>query len=625
MVSSQIKGNRLSGIISGIFLPVFLTIILFFFGYHRFAVPFIEERLLEAKKEMIRELTNSVWNLVSDYQQRVEKGELTLEEAQKRAASRVRKIRYGSEGKDYFWINDMQPVMIMHPYTSKLEGQDVSNYTDPEGKHLFEEFVDTVSRSGAGYVSYMWQWKDDSTNIVPKISYVRGFEEWDWIIGTGIYVEDVDEWINSITKNLNVVFSVILALVTVIGIYLVFRMFRVEKERNKAVKDLIHLQLLLGDIIDSMPSILIGIDRDLHITQWNHEAAKFTNKDPSQAIGQKLDSVFPLLSGYMDKIGVAIITREKLLIERIKWETKGENSCFDLVIYPLQSAQHNGAVLKIDNIDDKVRFEEMMIQTEKMLSVGGLAAGMAHEINNPLAGILQNINVIRNRIGEKLDANIAVAKELGIEFETIDKYMRKRDIYGMIDDIVVSGKRAAGIVDNMLSFSRGSESMFEFTDIPRLLENTLELAENDFDLKMKIDFKNIVINRDYEENIPKVYCERRKIQQVLFNVIKNGAEAINRRKDDCEPEISLRLKRENDKVRIEIGDNGIGMDESTRKRVFEPFFTTKNVGAGTGLGLSIAFFIIKENHEGTMLVESIKGKGSWFIIRLPIDKRELNE
>ena len=129
--------------------------------------------MLEGKRETIRELTATVHELLQDYDRRVQAGEFTLEEAQARAVARIRALRYGPENKDYFWINDLQPRIIMHPYRTDLEGQDVSDFTDPKGKRLFWEFAQVARATGEGYVDYMWQWKDESDRIVPKLSYVR--------------------------------------------------------------------------------------------------------------------------------------------------------------------------------------------------------------------------------------------------------------------------------------------------------------------------------------------------------------------------------------------------------------------------------------------------------------------
>ncbi len=142
-------------------LPAFLTILLFVIAIFFILLPQLEESFLARKKEMIRELTETTWSLLGTYRERELNGELTRAEAQKRAILRIHNLRYGPEKKDYFWINDMVPRMIMHPYRSDLEGKDVSHFQDANGKYLFVEFVKVVQQQGAGYVDYLWQWKDD--------------------------------------------------------------------------------------------------------------------------------------------------------------------------------------------------------------------------------------------------------------------------------------------------------------------------------------------------------------------------------------------------------------------------------------------------------------------------------
>ncbi|NOX32271.1 MAG: PAS domain S-box protein [Deltaproteobacteria bacterium] len=275
-----------------------------------------------------------------------------------------------------------------------------------------------------------------------------------------------------------------------------------------------------------------------------------------------------------------------------------------------------------DDITERVRMEEVMIQTEKMMSVGGLAAGMAHEINNPLAGILQSIQVIQKRISENLQKNKEVAKECGTSLDVICLYMEKREINSMMARITEAGKRAAKIVKNMLSFSRNSQSQSGFHDLTKLMDDSVELAGNDYDLKKKFDFRQIKIIRKYSANIPLVNCDGSRIQQVFLNILQNGAQAMagaeNYNKGFKNPQFILCIYPDDNMICIEIEDNGPGMDEKTRKRAFEPFFTTKAVGLGTGLGLSVSYFIVTENHKGTIHVESSPGKGAKFTIRLPL-------
>ncbi len=390
-------------------------------------------------------------------------------------------------------------------------------------------------------------------------------------------------------------------------------------DRKQTEESLNRLRNLLSNIINSMPSILIGVDSDGKVTQWNLQAEQTTGLKADQAHGRILNDVYPQFANEMDRIRKAIkecqVQSERKIAKKINDETRYS----DITIYPLVANGVEGAVIRIDDVTERVRIEEMMIQSEKMLSVGGLAAGMAHEINNPLAGILQNIQVIRNRISDKIPQNSKIAQECGTTIQVIEEYMNQRKVPEMIDAVVDSGKRAAKIIDNMLSFSRKNESLFVPINISELLDDTIELASNDYDLKKKYDFRKIEIIREYEENMPYVKCEITKIQQVILNLLKNGAQSMAEKDQSIEMHcFIIRTKKEGNFAVIEIEDNGMGMNETTMKHAFEPFFTTKKPGIGTGLGLSISYFIITENHHGYIDVESTPGIGTKFIIKLPL-------
>ena len=248
---------------------------------------------------------------------------------------------------------------------------------------------------------------------------------------------------------------------------------------------------------------------------------------------------------------------------------------------------------------------------------------MAHEINNPLAGILQNLQVMRNRITHDTARNVTAAEEAGTSLEAIQTYMHDRGLLKMMDSVSEAGERAAKIVDNMLSFSRKDEALFVPNNLADLLERSIELASNDYNLKKCFDFRHIRIEREYDDTLEPVPCEASQIQQVILNLLTNSAQAIAEYPDNPEdPRITLRLKHETNMALIEVEDNGPGMDVETRKRAFEPFFTTKEVGCGTGLGLSVSYFIITENHDGTMGIHSEPGQGTCFSIRIPFEHQQ---
>lgn len=276
------------------------------------------------------------------------------------------------------------------------------------------------------------------------------------------------------------------------------------------------------------------------------------------------------------------------------------------------------------DITERKKAEEMIIQAEKMASMGSLAAGMAHEINNPLAGILQSIHVIQGRVSPDSPTNRKAAEECGTTIEAVNAYLDRRKILKFLEGSREAGERAAAIVENMLSFSRKSESTFTRSDIGQLLDKTVALAENEYDLKKKFDFRQITIKREYTPGLPDVPCEATKIQQVFLNLLKNAAQAIYQAEPDPKTEnkplIILRTLQKENMVCIEIEDNGPGIKDNIRRRIFEPFFTTKSVGTGTGLGLAVSYFIITENHGGSMDVQSTPGRGTTFIIRLPLEQ-----
>jgi len=194
--------------------PAILTFGLFLGLIFAVVIPTMRESIMERKREMIRELTQAAWSELADLESRERQGTLTREAAQTAAVARVQTLRYGDDGKDYFWISDMHPRMVVHPYRPELNGQDLSSYTDPAGKRLFVESARLVRENGNGYLEYLWQWKDDEQRIVPKLSYVKGFEPWGWVIGTGVYLEDVRAQVSAITRRviqLAVGFSVLIA------------------------------------------------------------------------------------------------------------------------------------------------------------------------------------------------------------------------------------------------------------------------------------------------------------------------------------------------------------------------------------------------------------------------------
>jgi PAS domain S-box-containing protein len=389
-------------------------------------------------------------------------------------------------------------------------------------------------------------------------------------------------------------------------------------ERVQVDHELQRMRTYLKNIIDSMPSVLVGVDEQGRVTEWNQSAVQTTRVPTERAIGELFGTLFPEFATQLENIQEAIRSHSPIRTERLITEKHGETRYADVMVYPLLEEGAAGAVIRIDDITNRVRMEQMMVQTEKMMSVGGLAAGMAHEINNPLSGVLQSSQNIQRRLSADLEANRRAAEAVGVDLQLVYRYLEERGITEFVDSIQQAASRASRIVADMLAFSRSTTTEFLPAHIHEILDAVLRLAASDYDLKKKYDFKQLEIVRDFDPELELVVCDHTEIEQVFLNLVKNAAQAMSLSDSPSPHRITLRTRRENEYARIEVEDNGPGMDEQTRRRVFEPFFTTKAVGEGTGLGLSVSYFMVTEQHKGTIDVTSTPDEGTCFTVRLPL-------
>lgn len=377
-----------------------------------------------------------------------------------------------------------------------------------------------------------------------------------------------------------------------------------------------ELMQTVRNIIDSMPSVVIGVDNQLRVTHFNTAAQNMAVIPVEKIEGSELEEAFPVLTKYAFSIAQAIENGTPETDVRTQG-LSGPNSHQDVIIYPLNDGM-KGAVIRIDDATERVQIDEMMIQTEKMMSIGGLAAGMAHEINNPLGGILQGIQNIIRRISPDLPANVKAADKAGCSIDSVVNYMEDRKIIKTLNGITDSGVRAASIVSGMLEFSRKSDSRKAPGDLRQIMDKAAKLAVQDYNSQSGYDFKTITMLKDYDQDLSMAPCTVTEIEQVFLNLLRNSAQAMSEWTEMAEkPTISIKISNKRDMVRCVVSDNGPGMDEQTRKRVFEPFYTTKAPGTGTGLGLSVSYFIITQNHGGSFHVDSNPGKGTTFTIQIP--------
>ncbi len=363
----------------------------------------------------------------------------------------------------------------------------------------------------------------------------------------------------------------------------------------------------LKNIVDSMPSMLIGIDTQEKITQWNSEAEKITGIAAKDANNKPLSDVFPGLFQELKMNRSSILGDKPYTVTNFSRDDKGRKNFYDITVFPLIADGVEGAAIRIDDVTEQLKLEEQLRQTQKMESIGILAGGLAHDFNNILGGIIGPLSYIKHKK---------------------DKIKSPQEYDELIEQIELSAIRAKDVVKQLLALSRKGEFSFTAVDLNSTIRHVMKICENTFD--KRIELKPLYLNEPVT-----VYADSNQIEQALLNLCVNSAHAMTIMKKKGEPwggKLTVSLRHHDaDKEFcanhpgaepgfywiLSVIDEGIGMSREMISNIFSPFYTTKSQEMGTGLGLSMVFNIIKQ-HKGLITVYSEIGQGSRFNIYLPV-------
>ncbi|MEN8156471.1 MAG: DUF294 nucleotidyltransferase-like domain-containing protein [Bacteroidota bacterium] len=443
--------NNLNRFFLFIVFPSILAIGFFILLIFTIVLPSFEKNIMEGKKETIFELTNTAWSLLEEYHHEVLQFDLPEDSARILAAERIKQIRYGDEYKDYFWIIDKQPVMIMHPYRPELANTDLSDYQDPDGKLLFVEATRIVAENGEGFINYMWQWKDDSTRIVPKLSYVKEFAPWGWIVGTGIYLEDVHREIKALKSRLLQIVLLFALLIGTILAFIVKQSFGIENRRKNAerklrlsrqkYKSLVEastegtLMILMEEIIFSNVkfSNLSEYDPfevrklrfgDLFSLEWKKLVGLFDDPKKSVSLeatlnckdgGKKEVVLSASMISYGDEKGYIIIVKEISLQRQLAKETKllkqELQSSLLLMNQPIKPLIND---LKKCEVGTSIR-EAALLMTRKKRDVLFISQG------NEIIGVINNNDLKKRVLAAGIDPGTSVIEIMTSPVETISE------------------------------------------------------------------------------------------------------------------------------------------------------------------------------------------------------------
>jgi len=371
--------------------------------------------------------------------------------------------------------------------------------------------------------------------------------------------------------------------------------------RLDAEKELLHLRNYLLNVIDSMPSILIGVDLDGNVIQWNSGAEKATGLSPQVVLGQPLGQTFPRLATESQRVYDAIKSSQKQTDLKRQYQLNGETRYEEMTIYPLVAEGVEGAVIRLDDVTEKNANEAALRRAQKMEAIGQLTGGIAHDFNNILAIVMGNLEILQMTLAEG------------------DKALKH------VESALKGVRRGAGITRKLLSFSGQTASEVKRTDVNKVIANMDELISKSLTVSINVE-------THFEDELWSVNVDPGDLEDAILNLSLNAKDAMpeggvlifetsNKQLDDSYVKITPG-SRCGDFVMLSVSDNGTGMTEEVKNRVLEPFFTTKGQGKGTGLGLSMVYGFAQRS-GGHIKIYTEQGEGTTFNILLPRAKENI--
>jgi two-component system, NtrC family, sensor kinase len=361
------------------------------------------------------------------------------------------------------------------------------------------------------------------------------------------------------------------------------RLYRSLREKADELQQLTDYN---ESILESLDSGILVLDLEGRVARWNRAMEALYGKPRAAVLGRGLDEIFP--GSFREALKGSLAPgragdREIANIYKLHLPTEdGRGLMVNVSVAPFQvGGERWGMILIVDDVTARIRLEEQLQHSEKMASIGLLAAGVAHEVNTPLAGISSYTQMLRGQVPPS-DPRA-----------------------GLLEKIEKQTFRAAKIINNLLNFSRSGRAELESVDVNRVILDVLSLLEH------QLRTARIKVRKELSADLPAVRGNENRLQQVFFNLVLNARDAMPRG-----GWLTLATHAEEDAVVAEVKDTGVGIKREDIKRIYDPFFTTKGIGRGTGLGLSVSYGILQE-HGGAIFVDSAPGQGTTFQVTLP--------
>ena len=566
-----------------------------------YIIPRINQSLMTEKQYVLHELSTFLLSTLTDLNNRVLSGELSEDEAKNLAFGIVSNYRYGKNGDDYFWVNDKTSgTIFIHPY-DMVRGTNLRDLTDENGYNFGAEMLNMANRGEEGYVRYMWLPKPggSSDNAVPKLSHVSVFEPWGWVIGTGIYIDDVQKEITSILARIIIALTFVFLLLIGLLFLIISIGSKIERQKNLILSE-------FASLIQHLPigMFRIRIDKSAPPLLWNDALLDLLNIPDASYMKRADINLMDFLKNPDDKKRL-----NELLLK--KGEIKGEE--LELYTYDHQILwiKIYGKTIRdkdliyfdasVENITEKRKIQEVMQKSYAELKKvdrmkNEIISITSHELRTPLTIIKGFASMLANNMFGPIN-------------ETQKTYTEK---------IISNSDKLLEMITNMLDLEKLESGKMQFDMENVNLSDLISRTYSDFRMRCADENKQITFHPSDPDIIIKT--DHTQLRRIIINLIDNAIKFVPPNVG-C---VDIFTKRtDSDTIEVHVKDNGIGIAPGDIGDIFKKFKQVgghmTRVSGGSGLGLPIAKKLITQL-GGTITVESTPGIGSDFYITLPIKK-----
>jgi len=555
-------------------------------------------------------------SIIDSQEKLVRNGVRTRTLAQKVALERIKQIRYDKMNTGYFWVQNERSIVIAHPIVPELEGK-LPGEVDNEHRTALEKVMrltdSVIARRSDDFLIYDW-YNESTGSIGKKLSYIKYYETWRWVIGNGVFIDDINRDIDGLLSSL-ILIGILLTSGSVllsIGYSVIVLRSRINTENVRRALEVSETAIRRRDeqllmLFEVSPfAIIVVRNADDMIVYVNQSFVRLSGYITDEVINRS--PVELRVQSEQDYNAVRhFATGNDGDRSELTWNVSGRMIAKDGevkdVVYSSVIVNVEGepcSAIMIVDITEEKRMQEQLHQTQKMDTVGHLAGGIAHDFNNMLAGILGSAEVIRLSIDES----------------------DKNDILEYVDVIINAAQRASELTSKLLTFSRGGKSVSTAIDVHEAIESAIMLLKRSIDKKIEI-VENLIADKHMITGDPAL------IQNAFLNIALNANDAMPDGGtivfSSSVINIDEKSAREHSLasggkyIEIRISDTGTGIPKEILPKIFDPFFTTKPVGKGTGLGLPAVYGTVKA-HKGFITVHSDEGTGTEFVLCLPLDE-----